>query len=64
MRDALNGAGVAAFGRFPLAEGVKRGEQLGLLREMGCELAQGYYFCGALSAESAGELLVAYSMLR
>jgi diguanylate cyclase (GGDEF)-like protein len=43
-----------------VAEGVETGEQLGLLREMGCELAQGHYFWGALSAEAAGELLAAY----
>jgi EAL domain-containing protein (putative c-di-GMP-specific phosphodiesterase class I) len=44
-----------------VAEGVENGEQLGLLREMGCELAQGQYFWGALPAEAAGELLAAYN---
>lgn len=44
-----------------VAEGVETGEQLGLLREMGCGLAQGYYFWGPLPAEAAGELLAAYN---
>jgi diguanylate cyclase (GGDEF)-like protein/PAS domain S-box-containing protein len=44
-----------------VAEGVESGEQLGLLREMGCELAQGFYFWGPLPAEAAGELLAAYT---
>ncbi len=49
------------FRRPDLAEGVENGEQLGLLREMGCELAQGYYFWAPLSAGPAGELLAAYN---
>ncbi len=44
-----------------VAEGVENGEQLGLLQEMGCELAQGYYFWAPLPAEAAGELLAAYN---
>ena len=44
-----------------VAEGVENGEQLGLLREMGCELAQGSYFWAPLPAEAAGELLAAYN---
>lgn len=45
-----------------VAEGVESGEQLGLLREMGCEMAQGNYFWGALpELLAAGELLAAYN---
>jgi EAL domain-containing protein (putative c-di-GMP-specific phosphodiesterase class I) len=44
-----------------VAEGVENGEQLGLLREMGCELAQGYYLWAPLSAGPAGELIAAYN---
>ncbi len=44
-----------------VAEGVESGEQLGLLREMGCELAQGHYFWDPLPAEAATELLAAYN---
>ncbi len=43
-----------------VAEGVETGEQLGLLRDMGCILAQGRYFWGPLPAEAAEELLAAY----
>ncbi len=49
------------LGLAVVAEGVENGEQLGLLREMGCELAQGSYFWAALPAEAAGELLAAYT---
>jgi diguanylate cyclase (GGDEF)-like protein/PAS domain S-box-containing protein len=44
-----------------VAEGVENGEQLKLVREMGCELAQGCYFWGPLPPEAAGELVVAYN---
>ena len=44
-----------------VAEGVESGEQLALLREFGCELAQGHYFWGPLPAGAAGELLAAYN---
>ena len=49
------------LGLEAVAEGVESGEQLGLLREMGCDLVQGYYFWGALTAEEAGELLAVYN---
>jgi EAL domain-containing protein (putative c-di-GMP-specific phosphodiesterase class I) len=45
-----------------VAEGVENGEQLGLLREMGCELAQGFYFWGPLPAKAAEELLATYNI--
>ncbi len=48
------------LGLEAVAEGVENGEQLRLLREMGCGLVQGQYFWGALTAEAAGELLAAY----
>lgn len=47
------------LGLTVVAEGVENDEQLGRLREMGCELAQGHYFCDAVPAEAAGKLLAA-----
>jgi len=40
-----------------IAEGVETEEQLSHLKGMQCEYAQGFYFSGALDAESAGELI-------
>lgn len=40
-----------------LAEGVETPEQLALLREMHCEMAQGYYFSRPVSAEEMTALL-------
>ena len=40
-----------------LAEGVETHEQLMLLREMGCEMAQGFYFSRAVSADALADLL-------
>jgi diguanylate cyclase len=40
-----------------IAEGVETEKQLAHLREMGCELAQGYYFWKPLPSEATGELL-------
>ena len=63
MRKTIVGAVLAlarTLGLEVVAEGVENGEQLGLLREMGCGMAQGNYFWGALPAEAAGELLAAY----
>jgi diguanylate cyclase (GGDEF)-like protein/PAS domain S-box-containing protein len=40
-----------------LAEGVETAEQLSILRDMGCEMVQGYYFSKPVSAERMSELL-------
>ena len=48
------------LGPETVAERLENGEQLRLLREMGCELAQGHHFWGALTAEAAGELLAIF----
>jgi diguanylate cyclase (GGDEF)-like protein len=44
-----------------VAEGVESGEQLKHLREVGCNLAQGFYFWHPLPAEKAIELLATYN---
>ena len=44
-----------------VAEGVESGEQLAHLREVGCNLAQGFYFWRPLPAEKANELLATYN---
>ena len=43
-----------------LAEGVETSEQLARLKSLSCDLAQGDYFSGHLSAEAAEELLAKY----
>ena len=63
MRKTIVGAVLAlarTLGLEVVAEGVENGEQLGLLWETGCGMAQGHYFWGAVLAEAAGELLAAY----
>jgi len=40
-----------------VAEGVETIEQMNILNEMGCELAQGFYFSKPLPAEDIGKLL-------
>lgn len=40
-----------------LAEGVETAEQLALLRNMDCDMAQGYYFSRPLAADDIAELL-------
>ena len=40
-----------------LAEGVEKVEQLALLRKMGCDMAQGYYFSRPMSAEGMADML-------
>ena len=44
------------LGMKAIAEGVERAEQLARLREMGCDLAQGYYFSKPLPGEAASAL--------
>ncbi|MDP9457558.1 MAG: EAL domain-containing protein [Actinomycetota bacterium] len=46
-----------ALGLSVVAEGVETEGQLGLLRGMGCELAQGYHFARPMPGEEAGVLL-------
>ena len=48
-----------ALGIGVIAEGVERATQLERLEAMGCDLAQGYYFSGALPGEAMGEWLSA-----
>jgi diguanylate cyclase (GGDEF)-like protein/PAS domain S-box-containing protein len=40
-----------------IAEGVETVEQLGRLRDLGCEYGQGYYFSRPISAAEAGHLI-------
>jgi diguanylate cyclase (GGDEF)-like protein/PAS domain S-box-containing protein len=42
-----------AFGLTTVAEGVETSAQLAVLRELGCEQAQGYYWSAALAADEA-----------
>ena len=49
---------IAGFLKVPVvAEGVEEKEQLKLLKRMGCEIVQGYYFSPPLPAERFGELI-------
>ena len=40
------------------AEGVETGDQLAYLQEMGCDLAQGFYFWRPAPAPAAEKLLI------
>jgi EAL domain-containing protein (putative c-di-GMP-specific phosphodiesterase class I) len=48
------------LGLEAIAEGVETAGQLALLREMGCKMAQGYYFSKPLPAEAASALLASW----
>ena len=49
---------IAAFLEVPVvAEGVEKEEQLRLLKAMGCDIVQGYYFSPPVNAERFGELI-------
>ena len=41
-----------------VAEGVGTAEQLGRVREMGCDLAQGHFFAEAVPGVAAKELVM------
>jgi diguanylate cyclase (GGDEF)-like protein len=45
------------LGKQVIAEGVESAEQLALLRELGCEYGQGYFFSQPQDTESAAKLL-------
>jgi EAL domain-containing protein (putative c-di-GMP-specific phosphodiesterase class I) len=47
-----------ALGLRTVAEGVETAEQLAILRELDCDLAQGYYFARPQPAEAVTDLLV------
>jgi diguanylate cyclase (GGDEF)-like protein len=46
-----------AMGMQAIAEGVETTEQLARLRDIGCDQAQGYYFCKPLTSEATTALL-------
>jgi diguanylate cyclase (GGDEF)-like protein/PAS domain S-box-containing protein len=48
---------VRALNMKAIAEGVETAEQLARLRQMGCEMAQGYYFSEPLPSEALSVLL-------
>jgi EAL domain-containing protein (putative c-di-GMP-specific phosphodiesterase class I) len=45
------------FGMEVIAEGVESQEQVEQLKEMGCDLVQGYYFAKPLAPEATSEFL-------
>jgi diguanylate cyclase (GGDEF)-like protein len=46
-----------SLGKQVVAEGIETGEQLALLRSLGCEFGQGYFFSKPLETEAAGKLI-------
>jgi EAL domain-containing protein (putative c-di-GMP-specific phosphodiesterase class I) len=49
--------------RIPLVEGVTSKEQLEVLKKIGCEIMQGYYFSKPIPAERLKELLASGATL-
>ena len=69
VRDVISDPGDAAIvraittlghdlGMDVVAEGVETAEQLALLKELGCDFGQGYYFARPLPAERFEQLLI------
>jgi diguanylate cyclase (GGDEF)-like protein/PAS domain S-box-containing protein len=48
-----------SLGMRTVAEGIENPAQLRMLRDMGCDLAQGFYLSGPLPADEAGRVLEA-----
>ena len=46
-----------ALGVIAVAEGVETADQYAMLKELGCDLAQGYYFAKPLPSEAMEKLL-------
>jgi diguanylate cyclase (GGDEF)-like protein/PAS domain S-box-containing protein len=46
-----------SLGMDAIAEGIESAEQLQILRQLGCDKGQGYFFASALDAKTAGILL-------
>jgi PAS domain S-box-containing protein len=51
------------LGMKVVAEGIERPEQIALLKEMGCELGQGYLFSKPVDAASTEQLLKSQSLI-
>ena len=45
-----------------IAEGIETAEQFALLRDMGCDCGQGYYFARPLDSDAMGAILAGGSM--
>jgi EAL domain-containing protein (putative c-di-GMP-specific phosphodiesterase class I) len=41
-----------------VAEGIERKEQMDMLKELGCEVGQGYLFSKPVSAEAIEQLMI------